>query len=113
VIGLLIPIFLGWSLWRLMERFPTWQRLQLTVITATFLTAIIFTPVGAEGPAFTPLGIILAEMCFGVGGEDLRNHVLQDTPVPFLCVWGGLYLVLMIVVGIFYFIQKLVRPRSH
>jgi hypothetical protein len=113
VVGILIaaiPIaILGWCVWRLTKGLPIWLRLQVTLIPATLLAAISCTPFGGgEGGMMLPLGLILVlhfSDFFGVGGADLRDHVSQQA-VTFLCVWGGMYVISMVVICIYHFIKK-------
>jgi hypothetical protein len=73
------------------------------------LAAISCTPIGGgEGGAILPLGLILLlhfSDFFGAGGADLRDHVSQQA-VAFLCVWGGMYVISMVVICIYHFIKK-------
>ena len=113
VIGMLIAAIptaiLGLCVWRLTKGLPIWLRLQITVIPATLLAAISCTPIGGgEGGAILPLGLILLlhfSDFFGAGGADLRDHVSQQA-VAFLCVWGGMYVISMVVICIYHFIKK-------
>jgi|GEM_PF-6580397 hypothetical protein len=112
-IGILIAAIptaiLGLCGWYLTKGLPIWLRLQITLIPTTLLTAISCTPIGGgEGGVMLPLGLILVlhfTDFFGVGGADLREHISEQA-VAFLCVWGGMYVISMVVICIYHFIKK-------
>jgi hypothetical protein len=112
-IGLLIAAIptaiLGWCVWRLTKRLPFWLRLQITLIMTTLLAALVCTPIGGGGEGvILPLGLMLAlhfSDLFGVGGADLREHISEQA-VTFLYVWGGMYVVSMVITCIYRFIKK-------
>lgn len=114
IIGILIvsipAAILAWCLWRLTKRLPTWLRLQIILLLTTFLAALIFTPIGGAGQGVVlPLGLILVfhlpDLFYGASGDDLRRHILEQA-VTFLCVWGVIYFISMVVLAIRSFIRK-------
>ena len=113
IIGLLIAAIptsvLGWCVWRLTKGLPVWLRLHITLVITTFFVALVCTPIGGgEGGAAIPFGLIFLlhfHDLFGVGGADLREHILEQA-VTFLCVWVGLYGLSALIIHICRFIGK-------
>jgi hypothetical protein len=114
--GLLIAALpaccIAWPTWWLTKRLPIWLRLQITIIATTFVAALACTPIGAAGEGgggVFPLGIILPSILQAlIFGLTSFHEVLSELNcgVLFLGVWGTMYFISMVVVGICYFFKR-------
>ena len=83
-------IYLGLCVWRLMKRFPMWLRLQIALIMATLLAALMCVGIGY----------------FEDGGEVLSWHGVEENERGFFGLWFYMYFASMVIVCICYVIKR-------